>query len=120
MVFSIDIFTFSILIAEKPITTRLSSTFQTCIELLYKQIIAKYIESKFILQTPYKTTIVTFPLTTQVAILLYTANGMVHFLWARGNDPDNSSIPYLTAIGDLLGTSLLALTFFFLSLIPKK
>lgn len=48
----------------------------------------------------------------QVAILLFVANWLVHFLWRRGNDPDNFSIPYLTAIGDLLGTVLLALAFF--------
>lgn len=47
----------------------------------------------------------------QVAILLFIANWLVHFLWRRGNDPDNFSIPYLTAIGDLLGTVLLALAF---------
>ena len=32
-------------------------------------------------------------------------------MWNRGNDPDNFCIPYLTALGDLLGTALLALTF---------
>lgn len=49
--------------------------------------------------------------TLQVAILLYVANWLVHFLWKRGNDPDNFSIPYLTAMGDLLGTLLLAFAF---------
>lgn len=29
-------------------------------------------------------------------------------MWKRGTDPDNAAIPYLTAIGDLVGTSLLA------------
>ena len=46
----------------------------------------------------------------QVAILLLLANWLVHFLWRRGNNPDNSAIPYLTAAGDLLGTGLLAVT----------
>jgi len=32
-------------------------------------------------------------------------------MWKRGVDPDNAAIPYLTAIGDLLGTSLLAMAF---------
>jgi len=32
-------------------------------------------------------------------------------MWKRGMDPDNSAIPYLTAIGDLLGTGLLAVAF---------
>ncbi|KAF4077816.1 hypothetical protein AMELA_G00192330 [Ameiurus melas] len=47
----------------------------------------------------------------QVALLLYTADVIVRFMWRRGLDPDNFSIPYLTALGDLLGTSLLALCF---------
>jgi solute carrier family 41 len=48
----------------------------------------------------------------QVAMLLHTANWLVHWLWSRGMDPDNFSIPYLTAIGDLLGAVLLALAFY--------
>lgn len=43
--------------------------------------------------------------------MLYTADVMVRFMWRRGLDPDNFSIPYLTALGDLLGTGLLALCF---------
>uniref|UniRef100_A0A3P9IEM3 Solute carrier family 41 member n=1 Tax=Oryzias latipes TaxID=8090 RepID=A0A3P9IEM3_ORYLA len=47
----------------------------------------------------------------QVLVLLITARLMVGWLWRRGLDPDNYSIPYLTALGDLLGTGLLALSF---------
>lgn len=47
----------------------------------------------------------------QVLILLYMASLMVRWLWRRGLDPDNFSIPYLTALGDLLGTAFLALSF---------
>lgn len=47
----------------------------------------------------------------QVMILLYMADWMVHWMWGRGMDPDNFSIPYLTALGDLLGTGFLALCF---------
>ncbi|KAG7323867.1 hypothetical protein KOW79_013569 [Hemibagrus wyckioides] len=47
----------------------------------------------------------------QVALLLYMADVIVRFMWRRGLDPDNFSIPYLTALGDLLGTGLLALCF---------
>ncbi|XP_071374669.1 solute carrier family 41 member 1-like isoform X1 [Centroberyx affinis] len=47
----------------------------------------------------------------QVVILLSVANLMVCWLWRRGLDPDNFSIPYLTALGDLLGTGFLALSF---------
>ncbi|XP_070695511.1 solute carrier family 41 member 1-like [Pempheris klunzingeri] len=47
----------------------------------------------------------------QVVILLCLAGLMVQWLWRRGLDPDNFSIPYLTALGDLLGTGFLALSF---------
>ncbi len=56
----------------------------------------------------------------QVAILLYIANWMVHFLWARNNDPDNFSIPYLTALGDMIGTGLLAGAFQLLYVIGDR
>ncbi|XP_026272474.1 solute carrier family 41 member 1 [Frankliniella occidentalis] len=47
----------------------------------------------------------------QVLLLLYIAHVMTHWMWKQGIDPDNSAIPYLTAIGDLLGTGLLAVAF---------
>uniref|UniRef100_A0A665TN57 Solute carrier family 41 member n=1 Tax=Echeneis naucrates TaxID=173247 RepID=A0A665TN57_ECHNA len=47
----------------------------------------------------------------QVAILLYVADLIVRFMWRKNLDPDNFSIPYLTALGDLLGTGFLALCF---------
>ncbi|KAM9377662.1 solute carrier family 41 member 2 [Pholidichthys leucotaenia] len=50
----------------------------------------------------------------QVVFLLCITDCIVHCLWWRGKDPDSYSIPYLTALGDLLGTSLLSLAFFML------
>uniref|UniRef100_A0A674MVW9 Solute carrier family 41 member n=1 Tax=Takifugu rubripes TaxID=31033 RepID=A0A674MVW9_TAKRU len=50
----------------------------------------------------------------QVLLLLCIADWMVHSMWRSGKDPDSFSIPYLTALGDLLGTALLALSFHFL------
>ncbi|XP_051010864.1 solute carrier family 41 member 3 isoform X2 [Acomys russatus] len=47
----------------------------------------------------------------QVVILLYMAEVMVRLTWHQALDPDNHCIPYLTGLGDLLGTSLLALCF---------
>ena len=47
----------------------------------------------------------------KVAVLLLAANWLVHWMWKRGKDPDNYCIPYLTALGDLLGTGLLAVAF---------
>ena len=57
---------------------------------------------------------------TQVAVLLFICNWLVHWLWKRRKDPDNYSIPYLTALGDLLGTMLLAGAFHTLYLIGDK
>ncbi|XP_073327509.1 solute carrier family 41 member 2 [Pagrus major] len=50
----------------------------------------------------------------QVFSLLCIADCMVHCLWRRSKDPDSYSIPYLTALGDLLGTALLSLAFLML------
>nr|XP_022915442.1 solute carrier family 41 member 1-like isoform X2 [Onthophagus taurus] len=56
---------------------------------------------------------------TQVATLLYVAYNMIHWMWKRKIDPDNSAIPYLTSMGDLLGISLLAIAFQFLYLVAN-
>ncbi|KAF7240641.1 Solute carrier family 41 member 2 [Varanus komodoensis] len=56
----------------------------------------------------------------QVFILLWIADWMVHHFWKKGKDPDSFSIPYLTALGDLLGTALLAMSFHFLWLIGDR
>ncbi|XP_044249402.1 solute carrier family 41 member 1 isoform X3 [Drosophila takahashii] len=49
----------------------------------------------------------------QVMLLLYIAHIIVHAMWKWKIDPDNSAIPYLTALGDLLGSSLLAVAWLF-------
>lgn len=48
---------------------------------------------------------------SQVGILLYMADLIVRLMWRKALDPDNFSIPYLTALGDLLGTGFLAICF---------
>lgn len=48
---------------------------------------------------------------SQVGILLYVADLIVRLMWRKALDPDNFSIPYLTALGDLLGTGFLAICF---------
>lgn len=50
----------------------------------------------------------------QLVILLYGCHLLVHTMWRYKNDPDNSAIPYLTAIGDLSGSGLLLLGFMLL------
>ncbi|XP_034287430.1 solute carrier family 41 member 3 isoform X3 [Pantherophis guttatus] len=65
-------------------------------------------------------TFVAFYLTAallQVGILLYMADIIVRLTWRKGLDPDNYSIPYLTALGDLLGTGFLAVCFYLLWLL---
>lgn len=56
----------------------------------------------------------------QVFLLLYVAQVMILYMWKQGTDPDNSAIPYLTALGDLLGTLLLGLAFHVLYLIGDR
>nr|CAD7199054.1 unnamed protein product [Timema douglasi] len=56
----------------------------------------------------------------QVVLLLYICHVMIHWMWTQHIDPDNSAIPYLTALGDLLGTSLLAIAFQLLYLVGDK
>lgn len=56
----------------------------------------------------------------QIWILLHTAHWMIHFMWKQSVDPDNSAIPYLTALGDLLGGGLLALAFEILNLLGDQ
>lgn len=56
----------------------------------------------------------------QVVILLYISIWLVHWLWRIGDDPDNCAIPYMTAIGDLLGTGLLAAAFQILWLVGDR
>ncbi|XP_056636484.1 solute carrier family 41 member 1-like isoform X2 [Diorhabda sublineata] len=57
---------------------------------------------------------------TQIVTLLYICHLLVHTMWKFRKDPDNSSIPYLTALGDLLGSSLLLLGFFFVESIDSE
>ncbi|XP_054443285.1 solute carrier family 41 member 3 isoform X2 [Pteronotus mesoamericanus] len=56
----------------------------------------------------------------QVTILLYLAEVMARLTWHQALDPDNHCIPYLTGLGDLLGTGLLALCFLISSLLQSE
>ncbi|KAJ3216339.1 hypothetical protein HK099_005908 [Clydaea vesicula] len=40
-------------------------------------------------------------------ILLYVAHHFTSFIWSKGLDPDNISLPYITAVADVLGTVLI-------------
>ncbi|XP_060759196.1 solute carrier family 41 member 2 [Neoarius graeffei] len=62
--------------------------------------------------TPIFITLYLVAALTQVFLLLCIADWMVHCLWKCSRDPDSFSIPYLTALGDLLGTGLLVLCVF--------
>ena len=44
----------------------------------------------------------------------------VHKIWQWGYDPDNIAIPFLTAMGDLLGTGLLTVGFWLMWLVGDK
>ncbi|XP_017777133.1 PREDICTED: solute carrier family 41 member 1-like [Nicrophorus vespilloides] len=56
----------------------------------------------------------------QIMLLLYIAHLLTHTMWRWKIDPDNSAIPYLTALGDLLGSTLLFLAFMFLRSINRE
>lgn len=56
----------------------------------------------------------------QIMLLLYIAHIMIHTMWKYKIDPDNGAIPYLTALGDLLGSSFLLLAFIFLKSINQE
>ncbi|XP_017765701.1 PREDICTED: solute carrier family 41 member 1-like isoform X2 [Eufriesea mexicana] len=56
----------------------------------------------------------------QVMLLLYVAHIIIHAMWRYKIDPDNSAIPYLTALGDLSGTIFLAVAFWFLTSIHQE
>jgi len=56
----------------------------------------------------------------QLLILLYIAHVMIHAMWRFRIDPDSAAIPYLTALGDLLGSSLLMVAFIFLRAIGQE
>ncbi|XP_077288365.1 solute carrier family 41 member 2-like [Arctopsyche grandis] len=58
--------------------------------------------------------------TVQVMVLLYIAHIIVHQMWKCQMDPDNSAIPYLTSLGDLLGSIFLGLAFFILALVGQE
>lgn len=57
---------------------------------------------------------------TQVLLLLTISHYLVLWMWKWGIDPDNSAIPYLTALGDLLGTAFLGLAFQLLYVIGDR
>lgn len=56
----------------------------------------------------------------QVFLLLTISHYLVLWMWKLGIDPDNSAIPYLTALGDLFGTALLGVAFHMLYAIGDK
>lgn len=76
-----------------------------------------YIKAGHTNLTPLFVIVYLFAAFVQVAVLLYIAHIMIHWMWKRKIDPDNSAIPYLTAMGDLLGISLLAIAFQLLYLV---
>jgi solute carrier family 41 len=53
-------------------------------------------------------------------LLLYMAHVMIHAMWRYKIDPDSAAIPYLTAFGDLFGSSLLLAAFIFLRAIGHE
>lgn len=53
----------------------------------------------------------------QARVLVSAARALVVGLWRNGADPDNGAIPYVTALGDVVGTGVLTAAFCILQLI---
>eukprot|EP00927_Polykrikos_kofoidii_P051618 TRINITY_DN45410_c0_g1_i1.p1 TRINITY_DN45410_c0_g1~~TRINITY_DN45410_c0_g1_i1.p1 ORF type:complete len:461 (-),score=71.04 TRINITY_DN45410_c0_g1_i1:346-1728(-) len=47
----------------------------------------------------------------QVVFLMVVSTRLVPWLWRHGVDPDNAAIPYVTSLGDIVGTLLLTCAF---------
>uniref|UniRef100_A0A7S4SYB8 SLC41A/MgtE integral membrane domain-containing protein n=1 Tax=Alexandrium monilatum TaxID=311494 RepID=A0A7S4SYB8_9DINO len=47
----------------------------------------------------------------QVSLLFVAAHGIVNTLWRRNINPDNAAIPYVTSLGDVVGTTCLTAAF---------
>lgn len=57
---------------------------------------------------------------TQAVLLITAARSLVLALWDRGTDPDNGAIPYVTALGDVVGTGMLTIAFWTLQLVGTE
>ncbi|XP_039756347.1 solute carrier family 41 member 1-like [Pararge aegeria] len=79
-----------------------------------------YIKAGHTSLTPIFTIVYMTAAILQVFLLLTISHYMVIWMWKLGLDPDNSAIPYLTALGDLLGTALLGIAFHLLYAIGDK
>mmetsp|Transcript_105307 Transcript_105307/g.339677 ORF Transcript_105307/g.339677 Transcript_105307/m.339677 type:complete len:203 (-) Transcript_105307:309-917(-) len=53
----------------------------------------------------------------QVCTLFVAAHGITNSLWRRRVNPDNAAIPYVTSLGDLVGTACLTAAFWVLQLV---
>lgn len=52
---------------------------------------------------------------THVCLLMALSQNLVICLWRNAIDPDNAAIPYVTSLGDVLGSAILAFTFWVLT-----
>jgi len=51
----------------------------------------------------------------QVCLLFVVAHYIVGRLWREGRNPDNAAIPYVTSVGDVVGTTVLTAAFWLLA-----
>lgn len=75
--------------------------------------------SKSTIGAPFFLTYLTVS-TLQVIFLLFSAHVIIHAMWRNKIDPDSSAIPYLTALGDVIGSCLLLGAFAFLRVIGHE
>lgn len=76
-------------------------------------IVIRFWENNFIFTAPF-IIIYLMAALIQISILLYISYIVVLKMWQKKLNPDNSALPFITALADLLGSLLLAFAFFLL------
>ncbi|CAG2173785.1 unnamed protein product [Oppiella nova] len=79
-------------------------------------VIIRFWQNNFIFTIPFVLAYMV-AVVSQVAILLYLAYVSVLWAWKRHINPDNSAIPFTSALADVLGNCLMAAAFTFLNAI---
>jgi solute carrier family 41 len=83
---------------------------------IFYLIIIRFWQKNFVFTAPFLISYM-FAILIQVALLLYLAYGSVLWAWKRRINPDNSAIPFTSALADVFGNCLMAAVFTFLDAI---
>ena len=81
---------------------------------IFYLVIIRFWQANFIFTAPFVISYL-IAVIAQIAILLYLAYISVLWAWKRHINPDNSAIPFTSALADVLGNCLMAAAFTFLN-----